>query len=63
MSSGIIIRRRAILLIAATDSAFYDTLPAGYKAMVDAIDGAPPANCTVHDLETLCKVLKVGVHC
>ena len=63
MSGGIIIQRRAVLLIAATDPVFYDTLPAGYKAKVDAIDGKPPDQCTEHDLEVLCKCLKVGVHC
>lgn len=63
MSGGIIIRRRLALLGAVKDSSLYDDLPQGYKNKVDAIDQAPPANCTEQDLETLVKALKVAIHC
>lgn len=63
MSGGIIIQRRAALLTAAKEPCMYDNLPAGYKAKVDAIDLAPPSQCTEHDLETLTKVLRVAVAC
>ena len=63
MSGGIIIRRRAALLGAAKDQSLYDTLPAGEKAKVDAIDTKPIDQCTQKDLETLVHVLGRAIHC
>lgn len=63
MSGGIIIQRRAALLVAAKDASLYDLLPAGEKAKVDVIDAKPPDQCTQKDLETLVHVLGKAIRC
>lgn len=63
MSGGIIIRRRAVLVPAISDSSLYDSLPAPCKATVDAIVAKAPAATTEHDLSVLAAMIQVAVHC
>jgi hypothetical protein len=63
MSGGIIIQRRADLLLSAKASSLYDTLTADDKSKVDAIANKDPASVTERDLEHLVKLLGIAIHC
>lgn len=63
MSSGIIIQRNAILLVAATDPAIYNFLSPATKARVDAIDARDPLSRTQEDIDHLLIALQEGCKC
>jgi hypothetical protein len=61
MSSGIIIQRAKVLLVAVTDQSLYSSLPTGAKAIVDAIDAKAPADRTENDVKALAKAIHEAV--
>lgn len=62
MSGTIIINRARILLVAVTDPAFFDTLPAHCKAQVNDIDAKPENQRTEADVHALAGLLVVATH-
>ena len=56
-AGGIIQKRAAVLLVAVTDTSFYDSLIPANKSSVDAIDAKAPDQRTHGDVCTLAHIL------
>jgi flagellar motor switch protein FliM len=56
-AGGIIQKRAAALLVAVTDSSFYDSLIPANKSKADAIDAKGPDQRTHDDVCTLAHIL------